>query len=70
MINEVWTQGNEMKHEQWSVGWGIGDETWIMKCGLKEIRWNMNSEVDNVTMINVKSWPELILMEKLNFKSK
>ena len=50
MINEVWAQGNEMKHEQWSVDWRIWDETWTMKCGLKEIRWNMNNEVNNVTL--------------------
>ena len=51
MINEVWTQGSEMKHYQWIVDWQIWDETWTVtvKCGLKEIMWNMNNEVDNVT---------------------
>ena len=49
MTNEVWTEGNEMKHEQWSADWWKWDETWTVKCGLKEIRWNMNDRVDNVT---------------------
>ena len=51
MTSEVWTQGNEMKHEPWSVNWRIWDETWTMKYGLKEIRWNMNNEVDDVTLL-------------------
>ena len=27
MINEVWTEGNEMKHKQWIVHWRKCDET-------------------------------------------
>ena len=27
MINEVWTEGNEMKHKQWIVDWRKCDET-------------------------------------------
>ena len=29
--DELWTEWNEMKHEQWSVEWRKRDETWIMK---------------------------------------
>ena len=54
MNNEVWTEGNEMKHEQWSLDWEKWDETWTMKCGLKEMRWNMNNEVDNVAVASLK----------------
>ena len=53
MINEVWTEGNEMKHDQWSVDWQNWFETWTMKCGLKEVRWNMNNEVDNATSLSL-----------------
>ena len=45
MNNEVWTERNEMKHEQWSVEWKKLDKAWTMRCGLKEMRWNMINEV-------------------------
>ena len=34
MTNEVWTEGNEIKHEQWSMEWRKWDET------LKHEQWS------------------------------
>ena len=38
MINEVWTEGNEMKHEQWSVDGRKWDQTWTMKSIMQRPR--------------------------------
>ena len=54
MINDVWTKGKEMKHEQCSVDWRKWDETRKVKCRLKETTWSMNNEVDDVILKTVK----------------
>ena len=29
--NEMWNEGHQIKHEQWSVDWRKWDETWTIK---------------------------------------